>query len=333
MPHATVLGHASWCGLRVSAPVALVTGAAGFVGSWLLRHVQELGWTIIGVRKPNTPSPALDVDVEWVDVDLRDREATHALLRARPPRYILHLAAVAFSGEARRDPLEALRLNYGALDHLLGGMLRQGLAARLLYVGTGEVYGLRREDGPLLREEDPIAPPNLYSATKAAAEARASLAVERDGLDVVRVRPFNHSGPGRPPQYAESSFARQIVRIERGTQEPVLRVGNLDVVRDFSDVRDVVRAYPLVLEHGERGGVYNVCSGRGWKIRDILNHLISRSDAEPKIEVDPDLFRSSTQDKSSLVGDPARVRALGWTPRHSFEETLDDLLADWRTRA
>ncbi len=316
---------------RVSSPVALVTGAAGFVGSWLLRHAQELGWSIIGVRKPDTPSPPLDV--EWVDVDLRDREATHALLRATRPRYVLHLAAVAFASEARRDPLEALRLNYGVLDHLLGGMVRHVPDARLLFIGTGEVYGPRPEGTPALREDDSLAPPNLYAATKAAAEVRATLAVEREGLDVVRVRPFNHSGPGRPPDYAESSFARQIARIERGVQKPVIRVGNLEAVRDFSDVRDVVRAYVLLLERGERGAVYNVCSGRGWKLREVVDHLTSRSDTKPGIEVDPGLYRAGSPERSTLVGDPARLRALGWTPRHRFEQTLDDLLADWRARA
>ena len=245
------------------SPVALVTGAGGFVGAWLVRHAQQLGWTVIGVRKPNIPGPPLDV--EWVDVDLRDRAETHALLQAKQPRYVLHLAAVAFPRDARRDPLEALRVNYGALDHLLSGIQLHVPAARLLYVGTGEVYGPRPEGAPPLREEDPLTPPNLYAATKAAAEVRATLAMERAGLDVVRVRPLNHSGPGRPPTYAESSFAHQIAQIERGEGEPMLRVGNLDAVRDFSDVREVVRAYTLLLERGERGAVYNVCSGRGWR--------------------------------------------------------------------
>lgn len=308
----------------------LVTGAAGFVGAWLVRHAQELGWSIIGVRKPGVPSPPLEV--EWVDVDLRERAATGALLRDAHPRYILHLAAVAFPHEATQDPLEALQLNYGALDHLLVGMVRHVPDARLLYVGTGEAYGPRPEGTPPLREEEPLAPPSIYSATKAAAEARATLAVEREGLDIVCVRPFNHSGPGRPAHYAESSFARQIAHIERGQQEPVIRVGNLDHVRDFSDVRDVVRAYTLLLEHGKRGAVYNVCSGRGWSIRAVLDHLTARSQTEPRIEVDPSLYQPGSPGRRTLVGDPGRLRALGWTPRYRFEETLDDLLADWRAR-
>ncbi len=313
------------------APVALVTGAAGFVGTWLLRHAQELGWTLIGVRKPGVPSPPLEV--QWVDVDLRERTATHALLQETRPRYILHLAAMAVPRAAAEDPLEALRLNYAAVDHLLGGMARYTPEARMLYVGTGEVYGPKPEGSPLLREDDPLSPPNLYSATKAAAELRTQHAVEREGLDVVRVRPFNHSGPQRPPAYAESSFARQLVAIERAQQEPVLRVGNLGNIRDFSDVRDVVRAYTLLLEHGERGEVYNVCSGRGWKIRDVLRHLIALSTVEPSIEVDPELYHEEDPERCALVGDPARLCALGWTPRYRFEETLGDLLADWRARA
>ena len=160
------------------APVALVTGAAGFVGTWLLRHAQELGWTLIGVRKPGVPSPPLEV--QWVDVDLRERTATHALLQETRPRYILHLAALAVPRAAAEDPLEALRLNYAAVDHLLGGMARYTPEARMLYVGTGEVYGPKPEGSPLLREDDPLSPPNLYSATKAAAELRTQHAVERE---------------------------------------------------------------------------------------------------------------------------------------------------------
>ena len=312
------------------APVALVTGAAGFVGTWLLRHAQELGWTLIGVRKPGVPSPPLEV--QWVDVDLRERTAAHALLQETRPRYILHLAAMAVPRAAAEDPLEALRLNYAAVDHLLGGMARYTPEARMLYVGTGEVYGPKPEGSPPLREDDPLSPPNLYSATKAAAELRTQHAVEHEGLDVVRVRPFNHSGPQRPPDYAESSFARQLVAIERAQQEPLLRVGNLGNIRDFSDVRDVVRAYTLLLEHGERGAVYNVCSGRGWKIRDVLSHLIALSTVEPSVKVDPKLYHEEAPERRALVGDPARLRALGWTPRYRFEETLEDLLADWRTR-
>jgi GDP-4-dehydro-6-deoxy-D-mannose reductase len=270
--------------------------------------------------------------VEWIEVDLRDRAEVHALLRETHPGYVVHLAAIALPREAAADPVEALRVNYGVVDALLSAMREQAPTARLLNVSTGEAYGARPEDSPALREDDHLRPPTPYSATKAAAEVRGLQAVEREGLDVITVRPLNHSGPGRPPQYAESAFARQVACIERGQQEPVLRVGNLEEIRDFSDVRDVVRAYALLLQRGERGAIYNVCSGRGWKLRAVLEHLIARAGIEPVIEVDPALYRAGDPERRALVGDPTKLRALGWAPRYRFEETLDDLLEDWRSR-
>jgi GDP-4-dehydro-6-deoxy-D-mannose reductase len=316
--------------------VTLITGAEGFVGSWLVRHLQDLHWRIVGTCKPGCAIPAQLADsgqVEWIEVDLRDRAAVHALLRDAKPTYIVHLAGIALPREAAANPIESLRVNYGVTDALLEAMAIHTPAARLIHVGTGEAYGPRPEGTPPLCEEEPLRPPTLYSATKTAAEVRSLEAVQRDDLDVIAVRPLNHSGPGRPQHYAESAFARQIVRIERGDQEPVLQVGNLDDVRDFSDVRDVVRAYVLLLRQGQRGQVYNVCSGRAWKIRAVLDHLISCSNITPEIQVDPALYRHGNPDQRVLVGNPGRLSALGWTPRYRFEETLDDLLEDWRSRA
>jgi GDP-4-dehydro-6-deoxy-D-mannose reductase len=215
---------------------------------------------------------------------------------------------------------------------LLEGVAAHAPRARVLFVGTGQAYGLRRADEAAFAEEDPLRPNSLYAATKTAAEQRAVLAYERQGLDVIRARPLNHTGPGRPPEYAESAFARQIARMEKGLQEPVLRVGNLGGVRDFSDVRDVVRAYRLLLERGEAGGVYNVCSGEGTTLRSLLDLLIGRAEIEPRIEVDPALYRKDPDDRSALVADPGRLRALGWDRVYPLERTLSDLLEDWRSR-
>ena len=307
-----------------------MTGSEGFVGSWLVPHLERSGQSVVCTHRPRSPAPPHGS--RSIEIDLRDRQASFALLREVRPARIVHLAAVAYPPSAASDPLEALRVNYGAVDHLLGAMAEHAPDARLLYVGTGAVYGSRGVEDPPFREEEPLAPPTPYAATKAAAEQRVALAVEREGLDAVILRPFNHSGPGRPDLYAESSFARQITRIERGRQEPRIRVGNLDFVREMLDVRDVVRAYALLLERGERGGIYNVCTGVGRSIGSILDTLLSLSGSEARVEVDPDRYRPAPPERLALVGDPARLRRLGWSAELSFEETLRDLLEDWRER-
>jgi len=300
----------------------LVTGAAGFVGSALCPALRAAGHEVVGVHLPGLPQGR--DPIAWRACDLRDRAAVKALVAETRPRAVVHLAALAAPTEVERAPLEALRSNVLALDALLEPLA--GTAARLLFVSSGDVYGGSAADAPPRRESDPPCPPNVYAATKAAGEVAVRLAVER-GLDACVARPFNHTGPGRPPLYVEASFAQQLVQIERGRREPVLRVGNLDAIRDFSDVRDVVAAYLVLLERGARGETYNVCSGRGLSIRALLAHLIARSTARPEVRVDPERFRALPAGRVALVGDPARIRALGWRPSHSAEEALDALLA------
>jgi GDP-4-dehydro-6-deoxy-D-mannose reductase len=309
----------------------LVTGAAGFVGRWLVPRLLERGDEVVGVRLPEEPD-APD-GPRWVAADLGDAQLTASLVRDVRPDCIVHLAAISFPPEAERDPLEALRVNYGAVDALLEGMSRFCPQARLLYVGTGIAYGARPPDAPPSDEKDPLRPDNVYAASKAAAEQRCVIAAERDGLDVIRARPLNHTGPGRPPQYVESSIAKQLVRIERQEQPAVLRIGNLEPIRDFSDVRDVVAAYELLLDRGEAGDVYNVCSGRGYSIRELLDRLVALSRVQPQVERDESLYRPAPTERLALVANPGRIRSLGWETRYSFDTTLRDLLDDWRSRA
>jgi GDP-4-dehydro-6-deoxy-D-mannose reductase len=309
----------------------LVTGAAGFVGSRLLPSLRAAGREPVGVHLPSLPSGS--AEFPWRACDLRARAEVEALIAEIRPAAVVHLAALAAPAEAERDPLEALRSNYLALDALLGALARSAPAARFLFVSTGEIYGASAVSAPPYRESAPARPANVYAATKAAGECRVRLAVERAGLDAVIARPFNHTGAGRPPLYAEAAFAQQIARIERGAQEPVVRVGNLEPVRDFSDVRDVVAAYGVLLESGARGEAYNVGSGRGRPIRAVLDHFRARSTAQARIEIDPARFRAVAPDALALVGDATRLRALGWAPRHPLEETLDELLAFYRAAA
>jgi GDP-4-dehydro-6-deoxy-D-mannose reductase len=310
---------------------ALVTGAAGFAAAWLIPVLRESGMRVVGTCLPGTRNPRLDI--EWVELDLTERAAIDGLLAGVRPQRIAHLAAVSHPTAAAQRPLAALRTNFLAVDALLGAMRRRAPEARLLLVSSGEVYGFQPVGAPPYRESQPLRPHTLYGATRAAAERLAELGVERDGLDIVRVRPFSHIGPGRDAGYAETSFARQLVRIERGEQEPRLRVGNLDACRDYSDVRDVVRAYCLLFEKGERGQVYNVGSGRARSIRSVLERLIACSRARPAIEIDPAQYRPANPDELQLAGDASRLRALGWKPACELEQTLAEVLQDWRERA
>jgi GDP-4-dehydro-6-deoxy-D-mannose reductase len=198
-------------------------------------------------------------------------------------------------------------------------------------VGSAEEYGPVEPEEMPIREETPLRPASPYAVSKVAQGALALLYGPAGGLRVVLTRTFHHTGPGRGEAFAESSFARQLAEIEAGRRPPVLKVGNLEAVRDFADVRDVVRAYWMLLEKGEGGTAYNVCSGRGRRVRELLDVLLAASGARVEVRVDPDRLRPS--DVPAQVGDPARLRAAtGWEPRIPLERTLEDLLDDWRAR-
>ena len=308
----------------------LVTGAAGFVGSWLVPALQAAGERVIGAGLPGSSPPR--APDEWVELDLLDFARLRRMLSDKRPDRIVHLAALASPVLAAREPLAALRSNYRIVDGLLRAARDGAPDARLLLVSSGEVYGYRPPHSPPHAETGPTNPHTLYAATRVAAERRAQLAQAQDGLDVVLVRPFNHTGPGRGRDYAESSFALQLARIERGQQAPRLRVGNLEARRDYSDVRDVVEAYRLLLERAESGGVYNVASGRARSLRSVLERLIQCSTVRPEVTVDPELYRPHADDRTESCGDPRRLRELGWSPRYALEDTLDELLDDWRSR-
>lgn len=309
----------------------LVTGAGGFVGGHLLRALARGPQPeLFGMVRDAKGAAALP-GVTRLVADMEDPAAVDAAAAAARPDRVYHLAAQSSPQDSWRDPAATLRPNVLGLSHLLEALRRQAPAARVLVVGSAEEYGSVPLQAQPIGEDTPLRPASPYAVSKVAQGYLALQYALAHGMAVVRTRTFNHTGPGRGEGFAESSFARQIAEIEAGTRPPEILVGNLEAVRDFSDVRDVVAAYERLLEAGAPGEVYNVCSGQGVRIRELLERLLALSGVPITVRVDPERLRPV--DTPSLVGDPARLHAAtGWAPQLSLDATLRDLLEDWRRR-
>jgi GDP-4-dehydro-6-deoxy-D-mannose reductase len=312
----------------------LITGIAGFVGGHLadLLRAEDPEAQVAGLVRPGTAVPAgLREGVRIVEADLEDSASVEAAIAAVRPERIIHLAGQSSVHVSWTDPAGTLRTNVIGLLHLFEAVRRRRLSPRVLVVGSAEEYGAVAPGGPPLGEDAPLRPMSPYAVSKVAQGYLALQYALSQDLAVIRTRTFPHTGPGRGEAFAESSFARQIAEVEAGRRRPVLEVGNLEAVRDFTDVRDVVRAYVALLELGAPGEVYNVCSGRGRSIGDILRSLLDIAGAQVELKVDRERLRPS--DLPSLVGDPRKLReATGWEPRIPMERTLRDLLDHWRER-
>ena len=249
------------------------------------------------------------------------------LFRAAPDA-IVHLAAQTSVAASWRDPVDSFRVNYLGTRNLLDVVERRMPGVRVLLVGTADGYTTTRADAPAYAEATSLRPASPYARTKVACELLGALAAER-GLNIMRTRSFNHTGAGQSDVFVASSFARQIAEIANGIREPRIAVGNLDSVRDFLDVEDVISAYILLLDPGIEPNVFNVASGIPVKIATLLETLIALAGVEPEVSINPEYFRPTDQ----LVGDPARLlSATGWRPKISLRDTLGDLLDDWRRR-
>jgi GDP-4-dehydro-6-deoxy-D-mannose reductase len=301
----------------------LVTGATGFAGSHLVDRLAAAGAVHALARAGGQP-PAARPGVRWSEIDLLDRDAVRRALEAARPSVIYHCAGFAHVEDAWKVPARALRVNVIGTHNLLESCRDLALACRVCVTGSAQVYAPQVDT---ITEDDRLAPNNPYGISKLAQELTAAAS----GLPVVLARPFNHAGPGQAPTYASSAFAQQIADIETGRAEPVLRVGNLDSRRDITDVRDTVRAYQMMAESGVPLRPYNVCSGRAYSMREILDILLSLARVHVRIEVDPSRLRPS--DNPIILGSHARLTAdTGWRPEIPIERTLSDLLDFWRAR-
>ncbi|HXF68631.1 MAG TPA: GDP-mannose 4,6-dehydratase [Thermoflexus sp.] len=309
----------------------LITGVSGFVGRHLAAALaQETSWELWGWTR--RPVAGLPDRLRTAHVDLRDPEAVRQELARLAPEGIIHLAAQSDVAESWRDPWGTFETNVRGTLNLLDGLRALGLRPRVLIVTSNEVYGLIRPEEVPIREDQPFRPANPYGISKAAQDWLAAIYATAYALPIIRARPFNHIGPGQDPRFVVPSLARQIAWIEAGLQEPVLRVGNLEARRDFTDVRDVVRAYRLLLEHGEPGEVYNIGSGHARSIREVMDTLLAMARVNVRVETDPQRIRPVEIPIS--VADTTRIRErLRWQPIIPFEQSLRDVLEEWRARA
>ena len=289
-----------------------VTGARGFVGPYLVAHLESCGDDVLSLDRSGPDS-----------IDVTDAEAVSERLSASRPEVVYHLAALSNVSESWKSPATSFRVNAEGTLNVLRACTELE-TPRVIVVLSSEEYG-RVDDGELLLTEDtPLRPVTPYGAAKAAADMLAVQAFLGDGLGVVRVRPFGHTGPGQSPQFVVPALAQRIARAERDDVKEI-PVGSLDAIRDLTDVRDVVRAYRLLAEHGEPGAVYNVCSGIGVSVQEIADRLLARATRPIELVTDPELVRPVEAPR--LVGSNALVRATtGWAPEIPLDQTLTDVL-------
>lgn len=314
--------------------LVLITGATGFVGTHLRHHLRAItDWDIVGTTYPEPPPAQTDSSLDrLVALDLTDAQATIALLEETRPDFVVHLAAQSHVPTAYRDPWGTLRNNILGQVNLLEACVVTEQRPRLLVIGSGEEYGRAEASALPLTEDHPLRPENPYSVSKVAQDVMGYQYFISYGLPVVRVRPFNHIGPGQSSRFVLPAFASQVAEIEAGRHAPVINVGNLAPARDFTDVRDVVEAYRLALLHATAGEVYNISSGRAVTIRSLLDHLIDCTTLTIEVRTDADRYRPA--DIPIIYGSSAKLqRDTGWVPRIAIAQTIEDVLNELRDRA
>lgn len=308
---------------------SLITGAGGFAGSHLADRLlsegqggehEVWGCDISGQRRPFHPAA-----LKLAGADLRDPHAAFDLIQRVRPDRIYHLAGQAFVGDSWSDPWDTIETNMRSQVNLLEAVSAAGLRPRILVAGSADIYGRVSPDELPVTEDTPLRPDSPYAVSKIGQDYLSMQYGLSHNLYIVRVRPFNHIGPRQNRRFVAPAFASQIAAIEAGRQPPVLHVGNLSARRDFTDVRDMVRAYQLALEHGEAGSVYNIGAGRSRPIQELLDVLLGLARVPIRVEFDPARLRPV--DLADLVCDAGRFKArTGWAPSIPFEQSLSDLL-------
>lgn len=306
---------------------ALVTGDTGFVGAHLVDFLASKGIDVHGISRSKTAHKRKGY--RHYAVDLRDAAAAQRLVKRVKPDRIYHLAARSSPALSWKFPLETVTENYSVQLHLLDAIRQARFKTKIHVASSSEVYGKVSPNSLPVSEGAPVDPVSPYGVSKALQELSSRQYLKAFGVPVVVTRAFSHTGPGQSDLYVAPSFARQVARIERGELPAVIRVGNLTAIRDFTDVRDVVRAYWLALEKGKPGEIYNVCSGKGRRVSEILDAYLHL--AKKKVHVQSERARLRPLDVPKIIGDAGRLRArTGWKPEIPFSKTLSDLLEFWR---
>jgi len=308
----------------------LITGVGGFVGGHLFRQLQQTIPEIHGTILIGLPPPPLPMLISH-EIDLQDELSVRELIKVVKPDHIYHLAAQASPRASFKNPWDTLENNIRSQLNIIQACATLNNAPRMLIISSAEIYGPVQPDQLPVGEDSPLRPTSPYGVSKIGQDMLGLQYFLSHHLPILRVRPFNHIGPGQSEGFVATDFAIQIARIEAGQQTPVMEVGNLSAQRDFTDVRDVVRAYQLVMERGTPGEVYNVASGQSHSIQNLLKILLSYSKVQ--IETRTDRTRMLPVDVPVIQGDASRLRqATGWQPAIPFEQTLLDVLNDCRLR-
>ncbi len=310
---------------------ALIIGAAGFVGNYLIDCLNdEFGFEVYATKLPGTEY--FHDKAQVFELDILNKEDISELLYKVLPDYIFHLAAQSSVAVSWKNPLLTIDVNINGGVNVLDAIRELYYKPRVLFIGSGEEYGHIAEGETPINEDTALHPGNIYAATKVCQNMIGSIYAKAYDMELMLVRAFNHVGPGQAPLFVVSDFCKQVAEIEAGIREPVIRVGNLNAKRDFTDVRDVVRAYGLLIEKGKAGETYNVGSGRAVEIQCILDMIISMSYKDIKIEVDPNKIRPV--DVPIIEADISKLNeCTGWEPAITIKQTIEETLNYWRSRA
>lgn len=311
---------------------ALITGITGFVGSHMAEFLLSEGLEVFGIgrwRSKKEHIGHLNGKITILEADLLDPHSLDQIMLAVRPDYIFHLAAQSYVPASWTSPAVTLEINVVGSANLFEAVRKAQIDPKIQIACSSEEYGMVYKNEVPIKETNPIRPLSPYGVSKAAMDFLGYQYNQSYGMRIVRTRGFNHTGPRRGEVFAESDFAKQIAEIEKGLKAPIIEVGNLEAERDYTDVRDMVRGYYLAVEKGEMGEVYNICSGKAYKIREVLDMLLSFSKIKIEVKQDPKRMRPS--DVPILLGDNSKfTKQTGWKPMIPFEKTMEDLLNYWR---
>lgn len=309
---------------------ALIIGAAGFVGNYLIDHIQKnCIWSIAVTKMPQETIPFDNIDI--FDLNILEKDMVEKLLHQVRPDHIFHLAAQSSVSLSWKNPDITMDVNIKGTLHVLDAIRTLDYKPNVLLIGSGEEYGHVKPDEVPIVEDNVLRPGNLYAATKACQNMIGKIYSNAYGMNIMSVRAFNHVGPNQAPLFVVSDFCKQVAEIEAGLREPIIKVGNLSAKRDFTDVRDVVLAYVMLMEHGKAGETYNVGSGTAVQVSDILDTIVSMSNVAVQVEVDQNKLRPV--DVPIIEADVQKIYdCCGWKKKIALETTLQETLEHWRDK-